>query len=138
MPKSGLTLHKQAERTLGKHDYTHAEYFDALVQAEAQTTKAASVEQLAQTILRERRGGVENLDVARVLAESKLGIHREPDDPIQVAAERLARSRGASIEAIRDYRQLAALYREAERVLATTGGGAHGLSGRRRATRPTG
>lgn len=57
-----------------------------------------------------------SLEAARVLAEVRLGVRREPEDPIQATAERLARERGTSIEAISDYRQLAALYRKAERV----------------------
>jgi hypothetical protein len=123
VPVSGLTLHQRAERILRKNNYSQDEYLDALLQAQAETETSASVEELAVDLLR-TTPKLTSLEAARVLAEAKLGVNREPEDPVQAEAERLARERGTSLARIRSYRELAALYQEAERELAgsKTGG----------------
>jgi hypothetical protein len=118
----GDNLHRRAEALLGKRGYSSREYMDALVQAEDESRTAATVADLAQELLREHPK-LGSLEAARVLAEARLGLHREPDDSVQATAERLARSRGTSIEAITDYRELSELYQRAERVLTATEGG---------------
>jgi hypothetical protein len=115
--ESGQDLHQRAERILGKRNYTHGEYLEALLQAQADTTITASVEELARELL-ECEPRLKTIEAARVLAEVKLGVRREPEDPVQATAERLARERGTRVDWIRDYRELAALYEEAERAIA--------------------
>ena len=115
VPTAGQGLHERAERILGKRDYTHDEYLEALTQAQKVTATAASVEELARQILKDEPR-LKTIDAARAMAEVTLGVHREPEDPVQATAERLAKERGKRLEWIRDYRELAALYEEAERV----------------------
>lgn len=119
---AGEALHRRAEQILGKREYDQAEYLDALERADAETRTAETVEELAERLVRERPD-LTGIEAARVLARAKLGEFSQPEDPIQVAAERLARQRGGSIDSIRDYRELASLYEEAGRMVVAESGG---------------
>ena len=112
----GEGLHRRAEQILGKSNYTSNEYLGALERAEKEANAAEDVDDLAEQLLR-ARPALGGMDAARVLARVRLGVDSPPEDAVQREAERLAKSRGLSLDEITDYRMLAGLYAQAERNL---------------------